>query len=264
MAAAGGKVSAGKWKEQPWGHRSDVQSTVSASAQSSCLDNVHLSHHPTCQRAWHHFLPLLPVFSACLRGLSSSPSYAQHQAHHNTDGAAEEMERSTVCCSPSALTWLVPASLVRLTQILCFTVPIPSVVCCGVSVALLQIQHSSQARQLWQAQSNPSWALLSGRSWQFGVRFGSSCINGTWHLVNSRHRSSGRFSDQATPAALWGKIHSVCLHLHVLYSCSRCPLFTGNTEAHKLGRSVFPYHRGRFPIPTIVLELALKFQSLFI
>lgn len=56
------------------------------------------------------FLPSLPVFSVCHEGLSSSPWHTQQPMQHSIDGATAEMERLTVCHSPTALTWLVPIS----------------------------------------------------------------------------------------------------------------------------------------------------------
>lgn len=88
------------------------------------------------------------------------------------------------------------------------------------------------------------------------TQFDSICINGTRHLENPRHQSSSRFSDQAAPVAYWGEILSACLCL-ILASTAH---FSWGTQTG-LTRSVCHYHRGRFLIQIIVLELALKFSN---
>lgn len=100
---------------------------------------------------------------------------------------------------------------------------------------------------------------ISSQESHNSTQFGSICINGTRHLENPRHQSSGRFSDQATPVAYWGEILSAPL----------CLILVSTAHFHRqnrgiqtgLRRSVCHYHRGRFLIQIIVLELALKFSN---
>lgn len=99
---------------------------------------------------------------------------------------------------------------------------------------------------------------ISSQESHNSTQFGSICTNGTRHLENPRHQSSSRFSDQATPVACWGEIlpASLCLIL-----VSTAPSHRQNQGTQTGLRSVCHYHRGRFPIQIIVLELALKFWN---
>lgn len=109
-----------------------------------------------------------------------------------------------------------PLPRVRLPTILHFTVPVSGTNCSGAGVALRSDIGHEQGD--FGRLSQIPHRLFSQEGRDRG-QFGSSCINGTQYLVNSRHRSSGRFSDQAIPAAYWGEIHSVSLHHRVLKSC---------------------------------------------